>query len=330
MHRTSGSLSLLVLLLAASPAFACVGAQQVDPCTGRPRVTPRPSPVLLGTPAPDAASPATVVAVAPPDTFRKPVPPPRLVTTVDTTIAERNRAALRLGAGRLGRGVRSGPAGSISVPTGLGVSAGEGFVGVGFQERTRYTTESDAGAVIGIGFGDTRTAALEVALSSYSTIRSAPFATGGVSARLHRRFGDHLAAAAGWENVAHWGGADAQSSLYAAATQLVRLREEPREPLSSLALTLGVGNGRFRREADDAAERQAVNVFGAVGVRVLEPLALVAEWTGQDVTAGVSLTPMPRVPLVVTAGFADLTGSAGDGARFILSVGYGFAVPWRI
>ncbi len=60
-----------------------------------------------------------------------------------------------------------------------------------------------------------------------------------------------------------------------------------------------------------------------------EPLSVVADWTGQDLNAGISATPVPRVPLVVTAGAADITGSAGDGARFILSVGYGVAVPWR-
>jgi hypothetical protein len=335
MHRFPGLLVLLALLAAAPPAFACtqVQEQEIDPCTGRPRVVaaPLPGDPVTDAPAPGApeAPDATPAGGPPPaDTARSEVPPPRSATEVDTASAERFREAL--GLGRLSRGVRSGPAASLSVPTGLGAQAGEVFVGIGFQARTRYTDDADAGAVLGVGLGDARTLALEVALSSYSTLRSVPFETGGVSARLHRVVGEELGVAAGWENLLGWGDLDAQSSLYVAATRLLRLRDDPRAPLSSVALTLGAGNGRFRSEADDAAGRESVNVFGAVGVRVLEPLSLVADWTGQDLNAGVSLTPLPRVPLVVTAGAADLTGSAGDGARFILSVGFGFAVPWRL
>jgi hypothetical protein len=36
------------------------------------------------------------------------------------------------------------------------------------------------------------------------------------------------------------------------------------------------------------------------------------------------VAPRRRVPLVIDAGFADITGSAGDGARFILGAGLGF------
>lgn len=341
MNRQSGLLVMLALLLAASPALACEPRQEVDPCTGRPRTAPA-APALLGGPPgapaadsapaepvaePPAAAPEPEAAGTPQEEVR-PETPARALTPVDTADAERNRAALRLG--RLARGVRSGPAASLTVPTGLGASAGEAFAGIGFQARTRYTRNSDAGGVVGMGFGNARDVALEVALSSYSTFRSAPFTTGGLSFRLHRLMGDRLGVAAGWENALAWGGQDAESSVYAAATGLVSLRDDPRTPLSSLALTLGAGNGRFRREADDRAGRQTVNLFGAVGLRVLEPVSLVADWTGQDMAAGVSVTPIPRVPLVVTAGAADLTGSAGDGARFILSVGFGIAVPWRL
>jgi hypothetical protein len=93
-----------------------------------------------------------------------------------------------------------------------------------------------------------------------------------------------------------------------------------------VAVTLGVGNGRFRSEDDVVADEETVNVFAAVGVQLLEPLSLAADWTGQDVFAAFSWTPVRRVPFVVNAGLADITGSAGDGARFILSLGYGVLV----
>jgi hypothetical protein len=88
-----------------------------------------------------------------------------------------------------------------------------------------------------------------------------------------------------------------------------------------------VGNGRFRREEDVVAGRETVNVFGAVALRVAEPVSLTADWTGQDLYAAVSVRPVRRVPLVATVGVADITGSAGDGARLIVSVGYGLRIP---
>jgi hypothetical protein len=49
----------------------------------------------------------------------------------------------------------------------------------------------------------------------------------------------------------------------------------------------------------------------------------VADWTGQDLNLGVSLAPFPALPLVVTPALADLTGRAGDGARFTVGAGFG-------
>jgi hypothetical protein len=71
-------------------------------------------------------------------------------------------------------------------------------------------------------------------------------------------------------------------------------------------------------------DRKTANVFGALGLQVAEPVSVTADWSGQDLFAGVSVAPARRVPLVITAGFADLTGSAGDGARFVLATGLGF------
>jgi hypothetical protein len=238
-----------------------------------------------------------------------------------------NRAALRLGS--IADRVRLGPAASVSVPTALGVDAGELFFGVAYQGRTRYTEQDDGAAVIGFGIGTRRVLALETALTTYSTFRGGgPLETGGLSFKLHRALPSHTSVAVGWENAVLWGNSDDDGSLYAAASRMVSLRPDSvRGPFSSAVFTLGVGNGRFRTEADDAAGNEAVNVFGAVGVRVNDPLSLVADWTGQDLNAAASITPVRRLPLVVTVGLADITGNAGDGARFILSLGYGLAFP---
>jgi hypothetical protein len=238
-----------------------------------------------------------------------------------------NRAALQLGS--TSGAARLGPAASISVPTALGVDAGDIFFGVGYQGRTRYTDEDDAAAVIGIGIGSHRTLALEAALTTYSTFRGGgPLETGGLSLKLHREVVPQTSVAVGWENALRWGGTDDDGSLYAVATRMVNLRPDSVPgPFGKAVVTLGVGNGRFRTEKDDAEGNETVNVFAAAGVRVNEPLSLMADWTGQDLNAGASITPLRHIPLVFTLGLADITGSAGDGARLIFSLGYGLAFP---
>jgi hypothetical protein len=245
---------------------------------------------------------------------------------VDPRAAKRNRDALRLGLNRLGDRKRLGPAASVSVPTAFGVDAGELFFGVAYQGRTRFTDQDDAAAVIGFGIGTRRVVAVEAALTTYSTIRSYPFETGGLSFKVHRALPRSTSVAVGWENALAWGGSDAEGSVYGAVTKMVNLRAEPNAPFSTAVFTLGVGNGRFRFEEDDAAGKETVNLFAAAGARVTPQLSLVADWTGQDVNAAASLTPLRHIPVVVTVGLADLTGSAGDGARLILSLGYGLAL----
>jgi hypothetical protein len=244
---------------------------------------------------------------------------------IDPRVARRNRDALQLGLSATGDRQRLGPAASVSVPTAFGVDAGEMFFGVAYQGRTRYTESSDAAAVVGIGLGTRRVVAVEAALTTYSTIRGAPLETGGVSVKVHRALPRGTSVAVGWENAIRWGGSDDDGSLYAAATKLLSLRSDAEAPFSTAVVTLGVGNGRFRFESDDAAGRQTANLFGAVGARINPQVSLVADWTGQDLNMAASITPLPRVPAVITAGLADLTGQAGDGARFILSLGYGLA-----
>lgn len=220
------------------------------------------------------------------------------------------------------------PAASVNVPTGYGLDFDEAFVGVGYQARTRYTDLDDGAIAAGIGLGDrARLVGLEVVVSSYSTLRGGgPGETGGLSLKLHRVFGERTSVAAGVENVTTWGGSDAGRSFYGVATRVFRRDVDPGDPFSAIALTLGVGDGRFRFEDDVLDQKKTANVFGAVGVQLLEPLSVAADWTGQDLFAALSWTPFRRVPFVVNAGFADITGTAGDGARFIVSAGYGFLV----
>jgi hypothetical protein len=299
--------------------------------------------VSASAPAGGAAPPAAMVM----DSTRRPPPPndagpggavpvvqPVLVVpSAAETAPERPLDPLEPGAWRHRLTLRrpathlvAVPAASITSPTAFGSQLGEAFVGVAYQQRTRFTHLSDGGVVLGAGIGDRqRAVALEVAASSYSTLRGGgPLETGGLSFKLHRAFGSSWGAAVGYENAVSWGGSDAGHSPYAVVTRVVRLQPDPARPFSALAASLGVGGGRFRTESDVRNDRKTANVFGALGLQVAEPVSVTADWSGQDLFAGVSVAPARRVPLVITAGFADLTGSAGDGARFVLATGLGF------
>ncbi|HEX8691250.1 MAG TPA: hypothetical protein VF746_02320 [Longimicrobium sp.] len=230
------------------------------------------------------------------------------------------------------RGSFAAPAIAIGVPTGFGADFGDVFVGVGYQSRTRFSEDADGGAVIGLGLGDARRyVGLEVAASQFGTFRSC--CRGGLSFKLHRMLPGATGIAVGWENAVGWGHlrgeddgpfTDAGSSVYGVVSKVFFLQDDPAIPFSSVAATVGVGNGRFRTEDNILEDRESANVFGSLAVRVVEPASVIASWTGQDLNAGVSLVPLRRFPLVITAGAADLTTEP----RAIIGVGFGISYPY--
>ncbi|MDZ8052647.1 MAG: S-layer homology domain-containing protein [Aulosira sp. ZfuVER01] len=223
-------------------------------------------------------------------------------------------------------GIVSIPGSSVTSPTAFGAEFGDVFAGASYQSRTRYFAHrDDGGLVFGFGLGERQKVALEVAVSSFSTFRQGFFNNGGVSFKLHHSFSNGMAIAAGVENAIMFGSPDAGSSVYGVVSKIFPLKNDPTQPFSSVTVSLGVGGGRFRSEQDVINRIDSVNVFGSVGVRVLEPISLIADWTGQDLTVGASIAPFRNFPMVITPAVADITGNAGDGARFILGVGFGYS-----
>lgn len=227
-------------------------------------------------------------------------------------------------------GPAASPGSSSGSPTAFGADFGSAFTGVSFQERTRFTDSSDGAVSAGFGLGDaTNAVGLEVAVSVLDlTSRNGDdraFDRGSFSFKLHRRFPNNFAVAVGYENAIVWGFTDAGSSFYGVGSKIFQLQNSPRKPFSSLTMSLGVGNGRFRTEDDFNDDKETVNVFGSAGLRVLEPVSVIADWTGQDLTLGASIVPFRNLPIVITPAVADITGSAGDGSRFILGIGYSYS-----
>ena len=219
---------------------------------------------------------------------------------------------------------RSSPAITISNPSGFGADNFTAFVGVGYQERTRFGNEDDGGMVVGIGLGDAReNVGVQLSYTVASFGGSRDFGTGGFNAKVHKRLADDLSVALGWEGFATTGFVDFEDSIYGSVSYLVRTRDSIAQPLSRVAVTAGVGNGRFRTEDDVFDDRDSVGVFGSVAVRVVEPVSAIVEWTGQDLAAGLSITPFRDLPLVLLPAVRDITG-AGDGSRFVVGAGGAF------
>lgn len=216
---------------------------------------------------------------------------------------------------------------SVSTPTAFGANFGDVFLGAGFQARTRYAASGrdgmDGTAVAGLGLGDSgRAVGLEVAMTFLSTVDSGLFDRTAFSFKVHRLFPANVGVAIGWENAIVLGDdADGGESVYGVVSRVFQFQSK--EFTRRVSLSLGIGNGRFRFEDDVERDRGRVNVFGSVGVDILPNFALLTDWTGQDLVIGASFIPFESFPLVITPAVADITGLAGDGARFILGAGVG-------
>jgi hypothetical protein len=227
--------------------------------------------------------------------------------------------------------IRNSPGSSSGTPTAYGAEFGDVFVGAGYQHRTRYTKglpwrqRCDGAVTGGFGLGDPgRVLGIELAFTSFSTIRSGFFRTSSFSFKVHRELPWNLAIAYGWEDAIHSRGTDGGSSMYGVVSSYIRTRETYGSPFSSITLSAGVGDSRFLPEQAFYEGKHGVNAFGSIGVRVLSPVSLLADWTGQDLMLGASIVPFVRFPLFITPAFADVTGRAGDGARFVMGVGANF------
>jgi hypothetical protein len=163
---------------------------------------------------------------------------------------------------------------------------------------------------------------------SFSTVNSGVGDRTAVDLHLHRALGDVWRLAVGWESVVagYRITRDSGENLYVVGSRWVQFRSDPNAPFGVAMLSLGIGSGRFQLKEEFYEERGGVGVFGSFGIRVAPPVTLIAEWTGQDLMLATSLTPFRNQHLAITAGFAEVTGAAGDGARFAIggSLGYDF------
>ncbi len=217
------------------------------------------------------------------------------------------------------------PGSSSNTPTAYGGSWGSVGVGLSYQERTRYTDESDGSSGLVVSFGDSRSAVgLDVGVGFLDLSDFGD--RGSFSLKVHRQLPQEFAVAVGLENALIWGFSDSDTSVYGVVSKRFRLQENSQDPFSRLNLSVGIGNGRFRSEDDVQNDEGSVGLFGSVAIQVIEPVSVFTEWTGQDLNVGMSVLPFRDLSLVITPTLSDITGTAGDGTRFTLGVGYGLSL----
>ena len=219
---------------------------------------------------------------------------------------------------------RGQPVSTINTPTAYGQQLGDVYGGLGYQDRIRYADWRDGVAALGFGLGDpVKYVGVDVAVSLLDTYTD--FGEDrSLSLKLHRRLPYRSAIAVGHENLWHTDGTDGGSSRYVVVSKVLLLRDRPTAALGSMVLNAGLGTDRFLPEARFARGEDGVNAFGSVAVRVLPPVNAVANWTGQDLALGLSIAPVRTWPLVVTPAVVDVTGRAGDGARFAIGAGLNY------
>jgi S-layer homology domain len=227
-----------------------------------------------------------------------------------------------------GRKPVNAPAGGITTPTAFGANWGDVFVAAGYQNNLPVAFAPGGGNSTvyggGIGLGNSRDF---VGLEASYTAAGTSFADrGGINFKLHKQFGDNFAVAAGWENAIRNGytaANDPRDTYYGAVTGIL-----PLGAATNLTATVGAGNGRFRTFGDLTADNNNVNVFGSLGFRFTENIAIAADYNGRNFSVGLPLTVKlgDGVGLQVTPALLDFAGdqTSGPGSRFGIGGGIGF------
>jgi hypothetical protein len=147
--------------------------------------------------------------------------------------------------------------------------------------------------------------------------------------KLHHYFMDwKLAVAAGYENAIYWGAPDNGQSFYLVFSKyfLIGKGAAKHEPFRTLFIHAGIGDGRFRSDNAVRAGANNISPFIAVAMRAADPVNLILNWNGSDLSSGVSVTPFRTLPFSVGLSALDLLRTAGDGVRFSMVFSYGDSV----
>lgn len=239
----------------------------------------------------------------------------------------------------MGREVAEFPRGTPSTSTGSPIAFGANlhdfYIGAGFQTPVRYHSDSDGGAAIGFGLGDSKDAiGVDVSLSILAQFASGDGNWAGVNVKVHRLLENNWAVAVGMQGAVINGKKpdDPNPNFYGVVSKVMDVKAATHGWLEAVTVSGGVGDQSFRLEKDIRDHNNTIGFFGSAALRYNNRLAVIGDWM-QDLSAGVSFVPVESWPLVITVAEADLTGASGvhltnKTIRPRTTIGAGFAFKY--
>ncbi len=135
------------------------------------------------------------------------------------------------------------------------------------------------------------------------------FGEGTLDLHFSRMIDPDLWIGVGGYNLVNWiaEGQARLQSYYGSATAIFHLRQNNRKAFSTLFLTLGAGNGKFRNDEDyDLINPGSIGMFGSAALQVFPEGNFIVEWTGYNFYSGISIMPSKELPWQVIFGIDDI------------------------
>ncbi len=222
-----------------------------------------------------------------------------------------------------------GPTGaSISTPTAFAMDWGMIGAGVGYANRWPGTDERDGLANFAFGVGD---AEKYVGLTTSVLIdsidpRDGGFADNGtVAFQLFHIFPQNYALAVGGANIVPWGVFRHEAkSYYVVGSKVFGVKISNYS--MPLTVSAGAGTGAYYSISDFQNEHDGnLKPFGSVGWRVLPQVSVIGEWVAKQSNVGVSIVPIPKIPVVINAAYNNITHNDNQNSFFTISLAVGYS-----
>jgi hypothetical protein len=225
---------------------------------------------------------------------------------------------------------------SLENPTGLGGYLGSIGIGIVGQHKTRSGKKPDANAGIYIGLGDPVNyvgIGTSLSISGLSNAYGTKNNRGesGVNIEISKLIFGSLFLKAGICNIAYLGETyqeiSAQRSFYGAGTFFLGFNNRKLgKSFSYIAITAGAGNGLFRKDKDFTPISSGhFNPFLSVATPVLLKTNIIVEWTGYDISTGISSSIAYQIGLPLNFDL-EVTDYELGRLRCAMSIGYSFNV----
>lgn len=212
---------------------------------------------------------------------------------------------------------------NFGAPSAFGASWGDLFIGASAATAGKARDGNPDGSMsAGFGIGDPYNLLGVEFTFTNGSVKNFGY-NGTFDLKAHRivyaKGNTYIAVAGGWNTFAQYGNEGIRpSGAYGVVSTYSFL--QPNNPVNPMAISfsVGAGGGDFRQ--GDAS----TGVFGSVGMQVHPQIGVGFGWSGVGLNAGISVVPIPTIPLTITAQGADLTDNSVGGTVFVLTVGYGF------